>query len=174
MHNHWHFVIWPEYDNQLSEFMHQLTTTHACRWRTFHETVGYGHLYQGPFKSFPVEEDGHFFALCRYVERNPVRANLVNDAALWTWGGAWAYENQSSTWTFPLSDWPLARPPEWRQRVNEALTGPELKAIRACAHRGRPYGTSVWQRKVACTLGLEHTLRKPGRPRTRQVLATQH
>ncbi len=74
MPSHWHFVVWPQRDGELSQFFRWLTHTHAMRWRVSHNTVGYGHLYQGRFKSFPVEEDEHLLTLCRYVERNPVAA----------------------------------------------------------------------------------------------------
>jgi putative transposase len=43
-------------------------------------------LYQGRFKSFPVESDEHFYAVVRYVERNAVRAGLVQHAEDWQWG----------------------------------------------------------------------------------------
>src|SRR6516165_9516930 len=75
--NHWHFVVWPERDGQLSDFFRWLAHTHAMRWRVSHRTVGYGHLYQGRFKSFPVQSDGHLLTLLRYVERNPLSAHLV-------------------------------------------------------------------------------------------------
>ena len=66
--NHWHFVVWPEEDGQLTDFFRRLAHTHAMRWRVSHRTVGYGHLYQGRFKSFPVQSDDHLavpVALCR-------------------------------------------------------------------------------------------------------------
>jgi REP-associated tyrosine transposase len=162
--NHWHFVMWPEKDGQLSEFMHLLTTTHVCRWHAFHGTVGEGHLYQGPYKSFAVECDAHFFTLCRYVERNALRANIVDDAANWNWGGLWARNNNKSTRSLSLADWPLPQPMDWRQRVNMPLTLSELNAIRDCTRRGRPFGTPAWQKITAQALGLEHTLRTTGRP----------
>jgi putative transposase len=34
-------------------------------------------LYQGRFKSFPIQEDDHLWTVLRYVEHNPLRANLV-------------------------------------------------------------------------------------------------
>ena len=64
--NHWHFVVWPEEDGQLTAFFRRLAHTHAMRWRVSHPTVGYGHLYQGRFKSFPVQDDDHLIALLRY------------------------------------------------------------------------------------------------------------
>ena len=77
MPNHWHFVLWPRGDGDLSEFMRWLTVTHTQRWHAAHRTAGTGPLYQGRFKSFPIQEDDHLWTVLRYVERNPLRANLV-------------------------------------------------------------------------------------------------
>ena len=60
MPNHWHFVVWPERDGDLTAFFRWLTHTHTMRWHAHHRTAGSGHLYQGRFKSFPVQEDDHF------------------------------------------------------------------------------------------------------------------
>src|SRR5947209_773104 len=66
MGNHWHFVAWPRRDGELTAFFRWLTHTHAMRWRVAHHTVGYGHLYQGRFKSFPVQPAAeHLRAVCR-------------------------------------------------------------------------------------------------------------
>jgi len=80
MPNHWHLLLWPKQDGELGQFMQRLTTTHVRRWRLFRQSVGHGHLYQGTYKSFPVDEDDHFYTVCRYVERNPLRAKLVRRA----------------------------------------------------------------------------------------------
>ena len=80
MPNHWHLVLWPYLDGDLSHFMGWLTLTHTQRWHAHHHTVGHGHLYQGRFKSFLVQQDAHLLAVCRYVERNALRAGLVERA----------------------------------------------------------------------------------------------
>ena len=77
MPNHWHFVLWPRNDDELTAFLRWLTHTHTMRWHAHHQTAGTGHLYQGRFKSFPVQTDEHLYAVLRYVERNAVRAKLV-------------------------------------------------------------------------------------------------
>src|SRR5262249_21955610 len=77
LHNHSHFAPWPSADGQLTDFFRWLTHTHAMRWRVAHHSVGYGPLYQGRFKSFPVEQDDDFLLVCRYVERNALTAGLV-------------------------------------------------------------------------------------------------
>ena len=75
--NHWHLVAWPQADGLLSRFVGRLTLTHTQRHHAHRHSVGTGHLYQGRFKSFPVQQDDHFYSLCRYVERNALRAGLV-------------------------------------------------------------------------------------------------
>ena len=90
MPNHWHFVVRPDTDEQVSAFFRRLTVTHTMRWHAHYHTGGTGHLYQGRFKSFPVQSDEHLLTVLRYVERNPVRAQLVARAEQWRWGSAWA------------------------------------------------------------------------------------
>ena len=89
MSNHWHLVLWPRGDGDLSEFMRWLTVTHTQRWHAAHHTSGTGPLYQGRFKSFPIQEDDHLLTVLRYVERNPLRANLVKRADEWRWSSLW-------------------------------------------------------------------------------------
>ena len=86
MPNHWHLVVWPAEDGQVSVFLHLLTLTHASRWRVARGTLGHGAVYQGRFKSFPVQSDDHVARVCRYVERTPLRAGLVQRAEEWPWG----------------------------------------------------------------------------------------
>ena len=80
-----HLVLWPQDDGDLGRFMQRLTITHVTRWQKYYNMVGYGHLYQGRFKSFPVETDDYFYQVNRYVERNALRANLVSKAEQWQW-----------------------------------------------------------------------------------------
>lgn len=165
MPNHWHLVLWPRKDGDLSEYMRWLTNTHTRRWHLAHGTAGTGPLYQGRFKSFPVEEDGHFFAVCRYVERNALRANLVLRAERWRWCSLWHRSHPSDLVT--LGQWPLACGERWLDYVNQVETEAELKALRRSAWSGTPFGDTVWQQRTAKRLGLESTLRRPGRPKTR-------
>ena len=89
MPNHWHLVLWPEDDGDLSEFMRWLTVTHTQRWHAHRHTAGTGPLYQGRFKSFPIQDDDHFLTVCRYVERNALRAKLALKAEHWRWSSLW-------------------------------------------------------------------------------------
>ncbi len=73
MSNHWHLVVWPKGDGDLSRFMAWVTLTHTQRWHAHRDSAGTGHVYQGRFKSFPVQEDDHLYTVCRSVERNALR-----------------------------------------------------------------------------------------------------
>ncbi len=166
MPNHWHLILWPLKDGDLGRFMQRLTTTHVRRWHLNHHSVGTGHLYQGTYKSFPIEEDDHLYTVLRYVERNPVRAALVQRAEDWVWSSLWRSLHPAEDEEKPiLSAWPIPRPRDWLARVNRALTKKELEAIRTSVVRGRPFGTEAWQEATANQLGLESTFRPRGRPK---------
>ncbi|MBM4033752.1 MAG: hypothetical protein FJ291_18495 [Planctomycetes bacterium] len=164
MPNHWHFVLWPREDGDLSSFMHWLTLTHAKRWRGFHRTVGHGHVYQWRFRAFPVQSDAHFLTVCRYVERNSLRAGLVARAEDWQWGSLYRRLAGDAAARTLLSDGPLPLPDNWVEEVNTPLTDDEVAALRQCLSRGRPYGADDWALVVAERLGLLKTLRPRGRP----------
>lgn len=83
MQNHWHLLLWPRQDEELSEVLRWITVTHTQRWHAHHHTAGTGPIYQGRFKSFPVQTDEHFLTVARYVERNALRAKLVTRAEDW-------------------------------------------------------------------------------------------
>ncbi len=165
MPNHWHFVLWPEADDHLAAFMQRLSVTHVTRWQKHRRVVGEGHLYQGRFKSFPIETEDYFYQVLRYVERNALRSNLCARAEEWRWGSLWRRVHGSAEQRLLLSDWPLPRPRQWVEHVNRAQTDAEMNAIRRCVLRGQPFGSPNWVERTAKTLGLESTLRRPGRPR---------
>lgn len=166
MPNHWHFILWPEAEGQLTEFLRWLTHTHTQRWHAHRHSAGSGHLYQGRFKAFPIQEDGHFYTALRYAERNALRANLCPRAEAWKWGSLYhRLAMGEDAIRARLSPWPLPQPRDWTDRVNRPETEKELEAIRRSAIRGQPFGNSSWQEKTAKALGLESTFRHRGRPR---------
>ena len=163
MPNHFHLVLWPMGDDDLSEYMQWLTVTHTQRWHAQHGTSGTGPIYQGRFKSFPVQEDDHLLILCRYVERNPLRAQLVHTAEGWRWSSLWHFAQERADVT--LDAWPVPRPGDWLSWVNSVQSEAELAAVRLSVTHSRPFGDSSWQLQTARRLGLVATLRAQGRPR---------
>ena len=63
-----------------------------------------------------------------------------------------------------LSEGPEPWPRNWLGKVNAPQTDEELAALRLCVARGRPFGPHNWVDRMARRLGLESTLRPPGRP----------
>jgi putative transposase len=167
MGNHWHFVVWPRrgQGEQVSDFFRWLSITHAQRWHAHHATAGMGHVYQGRFKSFPVASDEHLLAVLRYVERNPLRARLVKRAEAWRWGSLHRRSYGTPEERELLCDPPQPLGRQWLERVNRPQSAAEVAAIAESLRRGRPYGNSAWQQKVARQMHLEYTFRERGRPR---------
>jgi len=162
MPNHWHLVLRPNRDGEMSKFLRWITATHTMRYHAHYHTSGEGHVYQGRFKSFPIQDDSHFLTVCRYVERNALRAQLVRRAEDWRWGSLWNWLR--STEPSLLSPWPIPRLPKWVKRVNEPLSEGDLAAVRKSVERGRPFGDADWLESTAARFGLESTLRPRGRP----------
>ncbi len=165
MPNHWHLLLWPRRDGELSEVLRWITVTHTQRWHAHHKTSGTGPVYQGRFKSFPVQTDEHFLTVARYVERNALRAKLVSRAEDWQWGSLWRRTQGDPRGTVWLSPWPMQPPRDWVARVNRPQTASELEALRTSVQRGRPFGDEGWVRRMAKRFGMEATLRPRGRPK---------
>ena len=169
MPNHWHLVLWPEKDGELGAFMQKLTVTHVRNWQEHRRKVGMGHVYQGRYKSFPVETDDYFYQVSRYVERNAYRANMVKYVDQWRWSSLWRREHGDSQERQLLATWPLPRPRKWLSIVQDGQTESELKAIRHSVNKGIPFGSETWVKKTAKKLGLESTMRPRGRPKKRSA-----
>ncbi len=179
MPNHWHLLLWPRADGELSEFLRWLTVTHTQRWHAGRGTAGSGHVYQGRFKSFPAQRRGlsaaermrgmleggdPILSVLRYVERNPVRAGLVTRAGAWRWSSLHQRRAGAGQSAPPLTDPPGGLPEDWSALVNRPQSQRELAALRRCVRRGRPFGGERWVRRFAAEFGLDSTLRPRGRP----------
>ena len=162
MPNHFHLVLRPREDGDLGRWMQWLLTAHVRRYHRHNRTTG--HVWQGRFKAFPVQDDDHLVTVLRYVECNALRAELVSAAEDWKWSSlpAWLAGD-------PLLWSEVAvRDKRWLKRVNEPLSAGDLQRLRNSVSRGRPFGDELWTQATAIRLGLESCLRPPGRPRNKQ------
>ena len=112
-----------------------------------------------------MQEDGHFLTVARYVERNALRAKMVQRAEDWRWCSLWRRERGSPQERGLLSEWPVARPPRWSALVNSPQSDKEEAELLECLHRGRPFGDHPWQTAAARQMNLQSTFRQRGRPR---------
>lgn len=152
MRNHWHLVISPGTDGELSRCMHWLTTTHARRWQLVRRHSEYGAVYQGRFKAIPIGGDDHFLWVCRYVERNALRSALVRRAEDWRWSSLWRRCNRQGTDC--LAEWPVAEPSGWVALVNTPQSVDEIAAFRRSMHRGEPFGAQEWRKSPDPITGM--------------------
>jgi putative transposase len=159
MPTHWHIVCSARIDGEISRWMSWLQASHTQRWHSRHKTIGRGHFYQGRFKSFIIQKDQHFLQVCRYVERNALRAGLVKRAEDWRWSSL----NRRNK--IPISKWPIEKPKKYLEFVNESMTNKELDSIRNSLRRGSPYGKKEWVEKIVVINKLESTIKTIGRPK---------
>lgn len=172
MPNHWHLVVQATNRTNLSTWMQWTTVTHTHRWHAHRQTIGEGPLYQGRFKSFPVQTGGHFLTVCRYVEANPLRAGLVDKAQQWPWSSLWARRSRDCVLKPLLCRWPVEPPRSWLADVNRNMNEQDLTKMRRSIARATPMGDDRWQKRIAARLGLDTTLRPRGRPRKNAVKST--
>jgi putative transposase len=161
MPNHFHLVLWPYNSADLSRWMQWLLSAHVKDHRRKYRTVG--RIWQGRFKSFLIQTDHHLLAVLRYVERNPVRARLVDRPQDWRWSSASPFYRTGEGPV--ICPGPLDRDQSWARIVSLPQTAGELDSIRASVNRERPFGRSDWVEETLKRMGLQSTSRPVGRPR---------
>lgn len=164
MPNHWHLILYPHDDKDMGIFMHQLTNAHTRRVHAKTETTGTGPLYQGRYKSFPIEDDAHLLTVLKYVERNPVRAKLSKRCEEWRWGSAWLRTQPFELQNRFIDDAPVTLPKNHTEWINTNEKEETVEQLRNSVRRGTPYGTDSWVEKMIKKHELISTVRKPGRP----------
>ena len=162
MPNHWHLVLWPRADGDLGRFVRRLTQRHTQARHRRHGTLGQGHLYQGRYKAFLVQDDAHLVTVCRYVERNPLRAGLVAVGRRLAARLAGQLRRRGASRL--LDPWPLSRPSGWAEAVDRPETPQELETLRRSVRRGAPFGGAGWVDGHGRPLRPASSLRPRGRP----------
>lgn len=165
MPNHFHLVLYPRNDGDMSKFMQWLTLTHTQRWHQASNSKGSGHLYQGRYKSFLIQDDNHLISVIRYVERNALRAKLVKKAENWSFSSLVRRLSKDARKMKLLSEWPISEPKDYLSFVNTPQTREEEESIRRSVVRGKPFGADTWVMKMIKKFGLESTVRVTGRPK---------
>lgn len=158
MGNHWHFLLWPSSDDAIGPFIHWLCTEHGKQWRRSDGSVGRGAVYQGRYRLSVVQCGQHLFTVWRYIERNALRAGLVDQAEKWPWSSLSDSLGEDRP---QLSPAPLAKPQDWLDIVNRPQTLAELGDVRDTLDKDRPYGDKVWTEALERATGW----RPRGRPK---------
>lgn len=131
MPNHFHLLVKVQMGVDLSRGMQWFMTTHVRRYHRHYNSSG--HLWQGRYKSFGIDDDDHFLTVARYVEGNPVRAGLVGTATEWMWSShRGRCELEPDLLISPL---PVHYAVSWSEFVDTPLTGRELVKSRKMVMR---------------------------------------
>jgi len=159
-----HLLLQPPKAEELSKWMQWIMTSHVRRYHRHYGTSG--HVWQGRYKSFIVQQDEHLLTVIRYVEGNPVRAGLAESAENWRWSSH--RERIGKRSENLIAALPIPLPENWTEYVDTALTSTEIERLRRSVNRQAPYGKEAWMHKLCAVLGLESTVRERGRPRKEQ------
>jgi putative transposase len=163
--NHFHLVLHPKKDGDLTVFMQRVSNTHTRKVHALTKTNGAGHLYQGRYKSFLVESNEYLLTLIKYVERNPVRAKLVQKCEDWQWGSSYRRIHGTVKEKKLLNILPTDLPSNYRRWINTNEDKKVLESIRGSVSKSIPYGGETWLEKMVAVHNLHSTLRSPGRPK---------
>jgi putative transposase len=166
MSNHWHLVVEVEKMGELSRWVHWICNRHVRLVHRERRQLGGGHIYQGRYKSFPIQDENYLHNVLRYVEANPLRAKLVARAQDWPWSSLSSAPVKSGLVELPrpkLQPWP--RSDEWQAEVNRPLALDKLQSLQQSVIRGTPQGNPDWVKHLAAEHDMESTLRPRGRPR---------
>jgi putative transposase len=169
MKNHFHLLMRP-LGTSVSRIMQSLLVSHTQRYHKYRGSGG--HVWQGRFKSPIVQDDNHLLCVLRYIEANPVKADIVPRAGYFRWSSFLshglgkpnglldkivAYEQLAPT--------PVLRQKRWDAYVHQEPEEAELIAIRRSVETGLPFGENTWVENLCANLKLDLSTRPRGRPR---------
>jgi putative transposase len=136
MPNHFHLLLWPDVGVQISSYMQLVMNIHIRDVQIRHQMRGTGHVYQGRHKNVPILTEHHLLVAARYVEGNALAAALVPRAQEWEWCSL----NQAEHCSVLLAPWPVNRPSDWNDLVNEIPSDKSIKEIRKYARTAYKLG----------------------------------
>lgn len=134
MPNHWHLLLRAREPLAISKMLHWFSSKQAIRWRKMNQTSGYGAVYQNRFRSHLVVGASAFLIVARYIERNPVSANLCENAADWHWSSAHPKNH------LLLQPWPITKPKNWERYLQQKIDDETLRQITMAKKLGEPFG----------------------------------
>lgn len=160
MTNHVHLVLLPHRAESLAKLLREV----QMRYSQYRHAVerGNGHLWQGRYYSCPVEAE-RLGSVMRYVELNPVRANLVEDAVQYPWSSARGHLGGTDH-LLSMGDWRRCwTSEEWRSVLSSGSE--ESTAIREATYGGRPLGSQEFVERLEAYSKRSLKRGLPGRPR---------
>jgi putative transposase len=171
MTNHVHLIIDPgENEENLGLLMKRLAGRQTRYVNKMEKRSG--SLWEGRYKSSPINANEYLLACCRYVELNPVRAGMVEDPGQYRWSSCPAKTGiQEQSWLdfdpfyLSLGNSPSERADKYRKWLHETVPEGEWKLIREASQRGQLTANVKFEKEISKKLGRRIELRGPGRPK---------
>ena len=172
MRNHVHLLATPLVPGGVARLMQSVGRRYV---RRVNLRLGRtGSLWEGRFKSFPVDTDRYLLNCLAYIELNPIRAGIVDRPENFPWSSVHHHLGlRREPWlvahpTFAsLGKNDGQRAAAWRSCLDQSLRADDVEAIRRHNHGERPLGDAAFRQRVAGLSGRPAELRRPGRPPTR-------
>ncbi len=173
MTNHVHLLVTPEDGSSIGRLFqaigrHYVPYINAKYGRR-------GGLWEGRYKSSMVHSSSYFLTCMRYIERNPVRAGMVESPASYRWSSYGANAlGESNVILAPHSEYLNlggdleTRREVYREFCSHSEASQELDALRAALQTGTPLGNDKFKNEVEATLGMKVGYSTRGRPRKQQ------
>jgi putative transposase len=161
MPNHFHLVIYTKYADSLSQAMHWISSSYVRYYNKRYNISG--HLWQGRYKSFIVQEDSYLLVLLKYVEANPKRARIVKDCIDYKYSSA--NNRIKNNENLITDEVPILLPADWYAYINSDEKVTDIESIRICINRQAPLGDKNWKYMVSKQYNLESTMNPRGRPK---------
>ena len=159
MDNHIHLVAVPDEPHSLAVALRRAHGRYALYLNARRNRTG--HLWQNRFYSCPLDQR-HLWIALRYVERNPVRANLVVRPEQWQWSSAAAHLGTART--PELLDWDFhdeaGGPERWAGLLAEPEELIDIRALQRGTFTGRPVGEPDFVARLEGQLGRPLALRQ--------------
>lgn len=152
MPNHFHFVVFTQQEGELGTVFKWITQTHTQRWHKKRNTIGTGSLYQGRFKSFPIQEDQYLFNVIRYVERNPLTANLVSNPLNWKYSSLYRRHKGTEKDRNILQPIDNLLPKNYIKHLMTPISKKELDGFKKAINQNQAFGDDTyreaWRQKL--------------------------
>jgi len=166
MDNHVHIIAVPKKEKSLAKAMGE--THKKYTWMVNIQRNWQGHLWQGRFRSYPMDEK-HLYLGVRYIERNPVRVGIVKIAEDYIWSSAKAHVFHTEDKI--LTDFYLtSQIKDWSSYLREKESEEDIDKFRKHENTGRPLGDDGFITKLEKITGRTLRKKKPGRPKKKKTM----
>jgi len=170
MTNHVHVLVTPAEPGGVSRMMQAIGRRYvACFNARYRRT---GTLWEGRFKSAPVDSDAYVLACYRYIELNPVRAVMVQSPCHHPWSSYHANAHgRSEARIRPHAAWSAlgatddARRYAYRELVASGISDEERTSLSLHTQQQKPWGSERFRRQIEALTGRALEVRAAGRPR---------